>query len=286
MSGAAFALRYFSPAAPLRGWVSSYYLFEADLPVIADTLRAELPQVRFMTHGAGTFSYGGAAPVPVPRAALCGPTTVAVGFRATGPLRIFGAGLLPAGWAALMGAGANELADSLTDLADLTGPVAARTLQRMGEARSHREAVAAADAFFLALSMNARQPPLWFTRAADEWLAGSLNPDVNDLVAMTGMSSRQIERLALKVYGSSPKLLARKYRTLQAAVRLGLEPDAGWEVAAGGVFYDQSHFIRDFKTFVGMTPSQFADKDSPWLTRLTIAKRQQLVTMPKLNLVS
>jgi AraC-like DNA-binding protein len=69
-------------------------------------------------------------------------------------------------------------------------------------------------------------------------------------------------------------------------VRLGLDPDAGWEAAAGGVFYDQSHVIRDFKTFVGMTPSQFTDKESPWLTRLTIAKRQNLVTMPKLNLVS
>jgi AraC-like DNA-binding protein len=281
-----FSLRYFSPAAPLRSWVSSYYVFEADVPVLTDTLRAELPQVRFMYQGTGSFSYGGGAVVQIPRAALCGPTNVAVSFRAAGPLRIFGAGLLPAGWAALVGAGASDFADSLTDLEDVAGPVARRALQRMGEARSHREVVAAADAFFLLLSMQARPPPLWFTRAADEWLASSVNPDVNELVAMTGMSSRQIERLALKVYGAPPKMLSRKYRTLQAAVRLGLHPDEGWESAAGGVFYDQSHFIRDFKTFVGMTPSQFTDKDSPWLTRLTIAKRQSLVTMPKLNFVS
>jgi AraC-like DNA-binding protein len=286
VSGPGFSLRYFSPAAPLWGWVSSYYLFELDRPEVADTLRAELPQVRFLLQGVATHSYGALAPVPVPRAALCGPTTVAVGFRATGPVRLFGAGLLPTGWAALMGAGADEFTNSLTDLVDLAGPVAARTFERMAEARSARELVAAADAFFLALSMRARQPPLWFTRAADEWLAGSLNPDVNDLVATTGMSSRQIERLALKLYGASPKLLARKYRALQSAVRLGLAPDAGWEAAAAGVYYDQSHFIRDFKTFVGMTPSQFTDKGSPWLTRLTIAKRQQLPTMPKLNLVS
>ena len=281
-----FSLRYFSPAAPLRSWVSSYYLFEADAPVLSDTLRAELPQVRFMFQGGGTFSYAGATPVSMPPAALCGPTTVAVNFVAQGPLKIFGAGLLPAGWAALVGAGASEFADRLTNLEDVAGPVARRALNRMGEARSHREVVAAADAFFLLLSMQAKPPPLWFTRAADEWLASSINPDVNDLVKLTGMSSRQIERLALRVYGASPKLLSRKYRALQAAVRLGLEPDLGWEIAAGGVFYDQSHFIRDFKTFVGMTPSQFTDKDSPWLTRLTIAKRQSLVTMPKLNLVS
>ncbi len=281
-----FALSYFSPAAPLRSWVSSYYLFEADAPALMDTLRAELPQVRFMFQGTGTFSYGGGAEIPMPRTALCGPTNVAVTFRAKGPLRIFGAGLLPAGWAALVGAGASEFSDMLSDLSDVAGPVAKRSLDRMGEARNHREIVAAADAFFLLLSMQAKPPPLWFTRAADDWLSTSINPDVNELVAATGMSARQIERLALRVYGASPKLLSRKYRTLQAAVRLGLEPELGWETAANGAFYDQSHFIRDFKTFVGMTPSQFADKDSPWLARLTIAKRQTLVTMPKLNLVS
>ncbi len=286
MRAPSFSLRYFSPAAPLRDWVSSYYIFEAGVSAMSDTLRAELPQVRFFLQGGGTFSYGSAPPVQVPPLALCGPTTVAVHFKAVGPLRIIGAGLLPAGWAALVGAGASEFADTVTDLEAVAGPVARRALDRMGEARTHREIVAAADAFFLLMSMQSKPPPFWFTRAADEWLAGSINPNVNDLIAMTGMSPRQIERLTLKVYGSSPKMLSRKYRALQAAVRLGLDPDQGWESAAAGVFYDQSHFIRDFKTFVGMTPSQFADKDSPWLTRLTIAKRQSLVTMPKLNLVS
>jgi len=281
-----FTLRYFSPAVPLRDWVSSYYVFEADAPALMDTLRAELPQVRFFFQGGGTFSYGGALPVPVPACALCGPTTVAVHFSAHGPLRLFGAGLLPAGWAALVGAGASDFTDTVIDLEAVAGPVARRALERMGEARTHREIIAAADAFFLLMSMQSKPPPFWFTRAADEWLAGSINPDVNDLIAMTGMSSRQIERLALRVYGSSPKMLSRKYRALQAAVRLGLDPDQGWESAAAGVFYDQSHFIRDFKTFVGMTPTQFADRDSAWLTRLTIAKRQSLVTMPKLNFVS
>lgn len=281
-----FSLRYFSPAAPLRDWVSSYYIFETDLRALSDTLRAELPQVRFMFAGSGTYSYGGGPPVAVPRAALCGPTTVAVRFEAAGPIRIVGAGLLPAGWAALVGAGASGFADSVTDLEDVAGLMARRTLDRMGEARSPRELVAAADAFFLLLSMQAKPPPMWFTRAADEWLAGSPNPQVDDLVALTGMSARQIERLAQRVYGASPKMLARKYRTLQAAVRLGLDPDAGWEAAAAGAFYDQSHFIRDFRQFVGMTPTQFTDRSSPWLTRLTIAKRQGLATMPKLTRVS
>lgn len=285
MSGG-LSLRYFSPAAQLRPWVSSYYLFEVEAPVIADTLRAELPQVRFMFRGCGSFRYGDGPQVPMPLAALCGATSVAVRFNAVGPLAIFGAGLLPAGWAALVGAGANEFANSLTDLEQMAGPAATHALEQMAEARSAREVVAAADAFFLLLSSRAKAPPLWFTRAADEWLSGSLNPDVSVLVRETGMSARQVERMAQRIYGASPKLLSRKYRALQAAVRLGLDPEADWEEAAAGAFYDQSHFIREFKSFIGMTPGQFTAKGSPWLTRLTIAKRQRHTTMPRLNLLS
>jgi len=281
-----FSLRYFAPAAPLRSWISSYYLFEVDRPYISDLLRAELPQVRFMFAGDGTFTYGSHGPVPVPRAALCGATTMATRFDALGPLGIFGAGLLPAGWAALVGAGANEMANSITDLEAVAGSAARGALVRIAESRNPREIVAAADAFFLLLSTKAKPPPLWFTRATDSWLSGSLNPDVNQLIHVTGMSARQIERLSLRIYGASPKMLSRKYRTLQAAVRLGLNPDSGWESAAAGVFYDQSHFIREFREFVGMTPSQFVRADAPWLARLSIAKRQKLPSMPKLNLVS
>jgi hypothetical protein len=238
VTGPRFRLRYFAPAAPLRSWVSSYYLFEADVPQHEDLLRAELPQVRFVVRGRGAFTYGGGASMPLPAAALCGPTSVAVRFEAAGPLRILGGGLLPAGWAALVGAGANELANRVADLADVAGPAAGRAHDRMANATTARELVAAADAFFLLLSMQAKPPPLWFTRAADDWLAASLDPDVNDLVAATGMSARQIERLSLRVYGAPPKLLGRKYRALKAAVRLGLAPEAGWEAAAAGVYFD------------------------------------------------
>ncbi|MFN7176766.1 MAG: helix-turn-helix domain-containing protein [Thermaurantiacus sp.] len=281
-----FSLRYFAPAAPLRSWVSSYYLFETSALRISDTLRAELPQVRFLIRGRGTFAFGDTAPVPVPLAGLCGPTDVAMHFEAEGPIRLFGAGLLPAGWAALVGAGANEFADQVVDLVSVAGQAALRCWMQMAEATRARDIVGAADAFFLLLSAQAKPPPLWFTRAADSWLADSVNPSVDDLVGAINMSARQVERLCQRIYGAPPKMLARKYRALQAAVRFGLDPEAGWEAAAAGAFYDQSHFIREFKTFVGMTPSQFVAHGSPWITRLTIAKRQALVTLPRLTKVS
>ena len=268
-----FSLRYCQPSAMMRECVYAYYILESDLPAWADNLRAELPQMRFMWRGDVQVSFAGLPELAMPRASLSGPSSAAIHFRARGPIRMCGAGLLPAGWAALIGSGASDLADLPLDLEQLAGLAARRTLHQVAEAKSDQECAAALDAFFLSLAMKARQPPLWFTRATDSWLSGSRNPDVNQLVQTLGMSSRQIERMALRVYGASPKLLARKYRAVHAAIRLGRNPEAGWEHAAAGVYYDQPHFIRDFRRFIGMTPGDYARREAGSLIRLTVTER-------------
>lgn len=278
------ALRYFSPAHELRPYVSSYYVFESDAPLTRDLLRAELAQVRFQTAGIGTFHYADGRSERCPLAMLTGATSTPILFESTGPMQIVGAGLLPAGWGALLGVDAAELADTTIDFGDLAGGWGAHTLQTLLGAPDDACRVRALDRLFTALLARERAVAQWFTRAADTWLMASANPSVDALVAATGVSVRQVERLARRYYGAPPKLLARKYRALQAAVRLCIRPGLDWSDAADG-FYDQPHFIREFKYFVGQTPDRFQREMAP-VIRLTIEKKQQLATMPRLALFS
>ena len=101
VGGGSFGLRYLEPARDLRGIVSSYYLFWADMAEIADLTRADLPQLRFMLSGTGDYALGGLASIDAPDIALIGPTMAASRFAVRGPLMVFGAAFLPAGWAAL-----------------------------------------------------------------------------------------------------------------------------------------------------------------------------------------
>ena len=126
---------------------------------------------------------------------------------------------------------------------------------------------------------------MWFTRLTDDWLTATPNPDVDALVARSGMSARSVERLAKRIYGATPKLLARKYRALHAAVQLGNGEIDRWTDLNPGIFYDQAHFIREFKTFTGMTPSRFADEVAT-VTQLTIARKTLMPDLPKLALYS
>jgi methylphosphotriester-DNA--protein-cysteine methyltransferase len=160
-----------------------------------------------------------------------------------------------------------------------------RVLDRLGNASSDEDRCHAINDFLLDRLAQARSPAQWFTRLADAWLTGSTNPDVDALVAASGMSARSVERLTHRIYGASPKLLSRKYRALQAAVRLGTGEAVGWADAAADAFYDQAHFIREFKTFTGMTPARFLVEAAP-ITRLTIARRRQLPGLPRLALIA
>lgn len=279
-----FALQYFEPAADLRGLVSSYYLFRANLPRVADRMRADLAQLRFMIAGHGHYRFGDGRIVRTPEVSLIGPTTAATEFEVIGPLVVFGVGIHPAGWATLIRDDASAFADQAADAVALFGASMAHGLDAMRNTVSPALMVAIADMVMRALLQGKVTAPLWFTRVADEWLTGAISPEVDALVARTGMSARQVERLARRMYGAPPKLLARKYRALRAASLIGAH-GMDWSDAVGDAFYDQSHFIREFKRFTGLTPRQFQREPSP-VTQLTLQRRALAGKLPPLALVS
>ena len=279
------SIRYFAPDPALSAHVSSYYWFESNDPQFRDLMRAELAQIRLITVGEATNHYAGGRVRQSLPMTLQGPTNGPVHFVADGPLHLFGIGLLPLGWAAMIGTDASVIADDAIDLATIAGASAALAYAAIAGAGSDAERVAAADALMLDLLNRGHAAPGWFTRLTDDWLTASDNPDVDALVAASGMSSRSVERLAKRIYGASPKLLARKYRALHAAVRIGNGEIRGFEDLPAGAFYDQAHFCREFKEFTGMSPSRFAVEAAP-VSRITIARKQQLPDLPKLALYS
>lgn len=279
------SIRYFAPAPALRPYLSSYYWFEANQSAFSDLMRAEIAQIRFVAMGSAVNHYRTGAVRESGRAQLQGPTTGPVRFEAHGPLHVFGVGVLPQGWAALIGEPADRYADDVADLVALVGAAAGKVVDTIAMARDDAARVLAADQFFVSLLEKAHAVPQWFTRLTDDWLTSSPNPDVDVLVAASGMSARSVERMALRIYGASPKTLARKYRALNAAVRLGNGEIEKWSDLGPGVFYDQAHFIHEFKEFIGMTPSCFAGQAAT-VTKLTIARKKLMPDMPKLALYS
>lgn len=281
-----FSMRYHSPAPPLRRQISSYYVVEIGPGRITDVMRAELPNVRFLIRGASDLTWPDGSVRRGLGASLFGPRCLPLGMVLEGPALVFGAGIMSDGWLRFFGVDSDEMADAMLPLEDVAGSAARSALCRMQNGVTDQDLVAAADAFFLSMARRqAVRQDIGFGMLVEDWLVRGSPGGVDALIGVADRSARQVERLCRRTYGAPPKLLMRKYRALRAAVQISVDPDARWFDVAGEDFYDQSHFIREFRTFVGMTPTQFAANGAAVMSH-SIRLRRQLPTLPRLSLVS
>jgi AraC-like DNA-binding protein len=119
------------------------------------------------------------------------------------------------------------------------------------------------EAYLLARLLNQQIDPLIFniaTHIVNNPMRGALTPYITGV----GLSRRRIEQRFINATGLSMGLFTRKVR-FQKAVYLLKQPYPGLNLNAIGLqvgYYDQSHFIDDFKTFSGMCPGDFVSENT------------------------
>ena len=264
-------LDYAVPDGDLSDYVTLFYRFRSDLPAFEQTERADRAQIRFVLHdGGGEYRFPDGHVQRAMDVHIVGPTTGPRTISADRPVHVFGAGITPCGWAALIGSDASSLANRLVDATDLFGDqiTEAREALRAAPDLASMEAIVAA--LLRELVRESEGETLRFVRQVDAWLNASTSPDIESLIAATGLSCRQIERKCNRLYGVPPKLLARKYRALRAAVAFILD---NGQVHDG--FYDQSHMIREVKEFTGLTPRQLKSQPG-MIASLSVGLRHNL----------
>ncbi|VAV95097.1 hypothetical protein MNBD_ALPHA04-884 [hydrothermal vent metagenome] len=249
------SLRYFAPAEDVRDLVSVYYLCEVEEASFVDDERAAIAQMRFLLEGSAEISFADGSSFRREGAVLIGPSTGAMHFTLRGPFRMFGIGMLPAGWAASTKKSAADFADKAVPAVEVYGPEIEKNLAVLKDCDNVEEMIAWADKIFRALKPRLKPEIAEFTKMVDEWLSSEASPPVSALMDQSSHSSRQVLRMVNKLYGMPPKYLARKYRALRAA-RAYAEHNEEELLALEEAFYDQSHMIREIKFFAGTTPTK------------------------------
>lgn len=82
---------------------------------------------------------------------------------------------------------------------------------------------------------------------------------VDQLVERIGLSKRALQRLFHQYVGIGPKWVINRYRIHEAVAQLQAgTPVALTELALQLGYFDQAHFIRDFRKLVGRSPADYA----------------------------
>ena len=265
------AVHFFMPSAALAPYVSTYYLTAGNLidnDAVEDWLHPEWANLRFSSGGDWSSGLGDDPLQPLPPAILTGPTSRAQHFRLGGTIRSWGVGLLPLGWQRLIGVPACDYVDRTVAVGDepCCAQFASLPTAVFGAAPHPAQEAQRIDAFLLELLT--RSPPHVDenrTHAAHTALIDEDVASVTELAEQLGISSRSLERLSLKAFGFSPKLLLRRQRFLRSLAQFMLDPSLTWIRTLDSRYVDQAHFVRDFRRFMGMSPRRYGALDHPVL---------------------
>src|ERR1035438_4126599 len=85
------------------------------------------------------------------------------------------------------------------------------------------------------------------------------SPSIEQVTNQIGLSSRRFIDVFNDQVGLTPKLFSRVQRFQKVLRRIGMGRDVDWtDVALTCGYFDQAHFIHDFKAFSGLSPTAYA----------------------------
>ncbi|MXO65779.1 helix-turn-helix domain-containing protein [Altererythrobacter endophyticus] len=207
------------------------------------------------------------------QALLFGPHSHRMPITCTGPIATVGIGLRPGALHAITRLRSDQIVDRILPVEefglaqqDFTGAL------EPGSTPEDWLEIAENALIRLIDAKGARRPDPLCT-AFDQACFANPNLSVSDFSDRHDVGIRRLERLVKRDFGLTPKQVLRRARALDLASQLCGVADSKEEAETLLRYCDQSHQIREFATFFGATPHQFAIHAKPLLT-LNLETRQ------------
>jgi AraC-like DNA-binding protein len=262
------------PPAEFEGCFTTFYHLSLDISrpgaVLTDYLQPEWGNIRFFC-GSTPEAAIGTTRVTGARYIGTGPSSLPCHFS-LGPVRMWGVGFMPLGWARFVDADASSCTNIICDGA--AHPAFARfagltdvLCDPEASLDEQYDAIVAA----MAQAMRPTRDDARIRRIHTELVNGE-HVSVHDLADACAMSIRTLERTCMRYFGFSPKLLMRRQRFMRSLTSYMLHRGSRWTEAMDGDYHDQAQFTREFREFMTMNPSEYAALDHPILTSFMEAR--------------
>lgn len=262
------------PPAQFEGCFTTFYHLTLEVRQpgarLDDHLQPEWANIRFFCGGGPEAAIGNTRVTGAPFVGT-GPSSLPCRFS-LGQVRMWGVGFLPLGWARFFDAEASECANIICDGA--AHPAFARfagltdvLCQPEATLDEQYDAIVAA----MAQAMRPTRDDARIRRINAELVNGE-HASVHDLADACAMSIRTLERMCMRYFGFSPKLLMRRQRFMRSLTTFMLRRGSRWTEAMDTDYHDQAQFTREFREFMTMNPSEYAALDHPILTSFMEAR--------------
>ncbi|HEX7927035.1 MAG TPA: AraC family transcriptional regulator [bacterium] len=175
--------------------------------------------------------------------------------------RVFGIKFRPAGFFPLLGKPVATLTNREWPVAKVLGNAGADFEAQVFATEDDEAQAALANDFLAARLRSPDAEGLHAQRIVADIMEDRTILKVDDVVQRSGMNTRALQRMFQRHIGVSPKWVIQRYRLHEAAEQLAAGAvTAGPDLALSLGYFDQAHFIRDFKAVVGVPPAEYAQR--------------------------
>src|SRR5262245_50585727 len=179
----------------------------------------------------------------------------------TGVSFIIGVHFKPGGAFPFLGHPAGDLADTHIDLEALWGPLVRRLRERLCEARTAAERFQLLQEALLSRLCHGVEQHYAVSAALEMFGKNQTGPRVREAAKHLGLSQRRFIQVFKAEVGMTPKLFSRIQRFQQTRTLIQQNPSINWaDLAVDFGYFDQSHFIREFLEFSGVSPTDYVSR--------------------------
>lgn len=252
-------MKYYTIAPPpsLSEYVRFFWVLEGNEAYAHRSMADGCTEMIFHYNGVFDAYNGTGASSRSALTGLAGPSQQYHQFKTNTGFGIFGVYLYPFAIPYLFSIAAADLSDQLPDLPAIFGKEGRQLEEQVLMAASNKQRVSIVTSFLEKKLYSARRTNTAMMATIRYIIHAKTFVKVESLAKNSFLSTRQFERNFKTLTGFTPKLFSRIMRFQAAMQCSGHDFPSLTSIAYNCGYYDQSHFIHDFKKFSGYHPKQY-----------------------------
>ncbi|MDQ0638602.1 AraC-like DNA-binding protein [Pedobacter sp. W3I1] len=260
--------KQFLPSAALKPYIRHYYIFQSDADsTFEDVVFPSGDMEVIFNLGSGSWeSLVGNSFKKTPKIELWGQITKPLAIRSVGKHSMLGIKFYTHSASYFFNDQMGAFNDSITDLQDVIGGSADVLHQKLLETEGEQNRIDLLETFLLKRLIRHQKKSFHINKVADilnSILKDASGSNITYIASRHNITTRYLQRLLHQHTGLSPKSYDKINRFQQSLKMISKNEQPFTNIAYACGYFDQSHFIRDFKSFTGLTPSSYLDNLTP-----------------------
>lgn len=257
--------REYLPPQNLAAYVKCFWVLESGPDYQAGPTEQVLPDgcMEMVFHyGEAFHQYQSSQLQRQPRSLLYGQITRFIELVPAAQVAMIAVRFHPWGLYPFLGLSPQEFTNECIDLHDLFGQDSRDLEDQILSAASNDQRLQWLQLFLHQQLFRYQQIDPLIGQIGNTLIAQGGKLEINEMLQDFTISPRHFQRKFLQVTGLQSKMLSRIIR-FQHSLQLAEAPSVNnlTELAYKSGYFDQAHFIRDFKAFTGYTPKAYFKKD-------------------------